>query len=183
MLISKRKLLGTLLALTVISIIVATSSPLFGAPVPGGPGFISIGYPAFQTQSFNVPYGHISNRLYNNSGSAASFVAPVSLPHGATITQFVLYFVDNDSVNNITAWIGYLDLETSTVTLMCSITTSGSSPNPQIMATNTINNGQVVNNQSNYYIVSVFLPPGSTSQLSGVRIDYNYPINLPVIMK
>jgi hypothetical protein len=34
-----------------------------GATVPGGPGFISIGYPAFQTQSFTVPYGHINGRL------------------------------------------------------------------------------------------------------------------------
>jgi hypothetical protein len=183
MLISKRKLWATLLALTIVSIFAATSSPLLGAPVPGGPGFISIGNVSFQPHPPSVQYGYINGRLYNNNGSPASFVAPVSLPHGATITQFVLYYVDNDSVNDINAWIGYISLEESTVNVMCSITTSGGSPDARIMVNNTITTGKVIDNQSYNYFVSILLPTGSTSQLSGVRIDYSYPTNLPLIMK
>jgi hypothetical protein len=181
--LKKEKLLTIRSMLFFVACFLSPFQQAIGAPVPGGPGFISIGNVSFQPHPASVQYGFINGRLYNNNGSPASFVAPLPLPHGATITQFVLYFVDNDSANNISAWIGAVDLDASTVTVMCSITTSGASPDPRIAVTNTITDGQVVGNQSNYYAVSILLPPGATSQLSGVRIDYKYPINLPLIMK
>ena len=48
MIVSRRKLWGTLSVLTFISIFFATGSQLLGAPVPGGPGFVSVGPVAFR---------------------------------------------------------------------------------------------------------------------------------------
>jgi len=62
----------TMLALTIVSIFAATSSQLLGAPVPGGPGFISIGNVSFQPHPPSVQYGYINGRLYNKNGSPAN---------------------------------------------------------------------------------------------------------------
>jgi hypothetical protein len=183
MLISKRKLLGTLFALTIVSIFVATSSQSLADPVPGGPGFISIGALDFRPNSNGVSNSYTNNRLYNNTSSLTGFHTPVHLPHGAIITQVVLYFVAN-GFNSITLYmVSYPLNEPSAVTQMVYMSTSGASPDPRTMIFNTFYNGNTIDNQSNSYIVSVGLPPGTNFSVGGVRIDYNYPIALPLIMK
>jgi len=133
MIVLKRKLWGTLSALTFISILFATSSPLFGAPVPGGPGFVSIGSAEFRSALPSTTYYLPGNRLVNLSGVTGTFFAPVHLPQGATITH---------------------------------------------------PNGNIIDNQSNFYVVTITLPSsGLDYQVGGVRIDYKFPINLPLIMK
>lgn len=183
MLISKRKFWTTLLALAVIGIFFASSSPLLGAPVTGGPGFVSVGPHAFkpilQTTSFSYIFGH----LINTTNNPASFVAPVNLPHGATITQLVLYYLDNGT-SAITVELRSYPLDaSSTFIYVAQMTTSEASSLSRNLVVNTFVNGNLIDNQSNFYFVTLQLPSGFDYMLFGFRIDYNYPTNLPLIVK
>ncbi len=180
----RRNLWGTLFALTVIGIFAATSSPLLGAPVPGGPGFVSVGALAFKPLIPTWTYSYTaSNRLYNNGGTLEIFYAPVQLPHGAIITQLVLYFVDKGVSSISVSLVSYPLDEPSNLTEMISMETTGALIDPQTLIGNIFPHGNVIDNQSNSYIVSLGLSPGPNYSVGGVRIDYNYPINLPLIMK
>jgi hypothetical protein len=164
--------------------VIVPANQAMGAPVPGGPGFVTVGSLAFRPGNpNNIAYGYASNRLYNTGSSTAAFYAPVQLPQGATITQVVLYFVDNGTSDIIAYLLSYPLDGPIDLTEMMYITTSGASPNSRTLIGNTFPNGSVIDNQSNFYIISVGLPPTSNYAIGGVRIDYSFPINLPLIMK
>ena len=178
----KKKLLGTLLALTIMGILFATSSELVGAPVPGGPGFLSIGSYEFKPFPPDTLFAFQNSRLYYTGGGAGVFFAPAHLPHGATITQLVLYFVDNGT-SGIEVYFTAYPLDSSVPALMVNMATSEASPDLRTLAANTFPNGDVIDNQSTFYFIIIRLPPGSNYQVAGVRIDYKFPISLPLIMK
>jgi len=69
------------------------------------------------------------------------------------------------------------------LTEMIHMETSGAILDPQTLIGNIFPHGNVIDNQSNSYIVHLGLNPGTNYSVVGVRIDYNYPINLPLIMK
>jgi hypothetical protein len=154
-----------------------------GAPVPGGPGFVSIGSYEFKPLSPSATYTFTGGRLSNTTGVTEVFLAPVHLPHGATITQLILYFVDPGPEDiRVYLWSNPLD-NPSADTAIVDVTSSGVSPDPRILIANTFPNGNVIDNQSNFYTVSLDLPSGTAYRIGGVRIDYSFPINLPLIMK
>jgi hypothetical protein len=66
-------------ALTIIISFVAGLSLCFGEPVPGGPGFVSVGSHEFKPLDPSTPYTFIGSRL-SNTGFVGVFVAPVHLP-------------------------------------------------------------------------------------------------------
>ena len=183
MAIFKSKLWGTLAGLTIIFILLATRSQSIGAPVPGGPGFLSVGSYAFKPATLiGLIYDFVNNRLYHASGQFVIFSSPVNLPHGATITQVTLYFVDNGASDISVSLVSYpLDDPAASIEI-ASNTTSGASPNPRTLVINTFPAGNTIDNQSNFYTVNVRLP-SSFYQLGGVRIDYGHSITLPLIMK
>jgi hypothetical protein len=80
MLISKRKLWEIIFALAIFGILFATSSPLLGAPIPGGPGFLSVGIYAFKPSSQTTSFSYAGGRLMNMGDHPAIFAAPVHLP-------------------------------------------------------------------------------------------------------
>jgi len=183
MIVLRRKLWATLFALAVICIFATSSSPLLGAPVPGGPGFVSVGGLAFRPLIPSWPYSFTSGRLYNSGNALEIFYAPVQLPHGATITQVVLYCVDKGVGSVGLSLYSYPLDEPSNLTEMIQMTTTGAILDPQTLIGNIFPGGNVIDNQSNFYIVHLGLTPGTNYSVGGVRIDYNYPINLPLIMK
>jgi hypothetical protein len=61
--------------------------------------------------------------------------------------------------------------------------TSGASPTPRTLIFDTFPSGNIIDNQSNFYSVSLDMPQGTDYRIGGARIDYSYPINLPLIMK
>lgn len=161
MIVMRKELWTTLFALTIISILFATSSPLLGAPVPGGPGFLSVGSVDFRSSSVSTTYAFPGNRLVNTSGGFDIFFAPVHLPQGAIITQLVLYFVDKRASDfNVVLWSIPLDDSNNNNTIAF-ITTSGASPDPRTLVFNTFPNENIIDNQSNFYIVTIGLLSGS----------------------
>ena len=155
----------------------------FGAPVPGGPGFISVGSFGFRPYTPGIAYDYTGGRLYNKAVTTEVFLAPVHLPHGAIVTQVVLYYVDNGPADiRVYLWATPLDnppAETSIVDM----TTSGASPDPRTLIITNFPNGNVIDNRSNAYTVSLDLPSGASYRIGGVRIDYAFPVNLPIILK
>jgi hypothetical protein len=155
----------------------------FGAPVPGGPGFVSIGAYEFKPYSQSIDYDYTGGRLYNKAATTEVFLAPVHLPHGAIVSQVVLYYVDNGPLDiRVYFWATPLDSPSAEIKLV-DVTTSGASADPKTLIITNFPNGNGIDNQSNAYMISLDLPSGSSYRIGGARIDYAFPVNLPAVMK
>lgn len=150
--------------------------------VPGGPGFIMIHPTAFipLTTAGEWAFG-LGGYLYNPGASSTFYVTEVNLPHGATINKIVLYYLDN-SVENINLLLVKFGPEDSSTAAIGYIVTAGTNLNPMVLEDTSIDMN-VIDNQSYGYTLQVGLAggQGSTMQLRGVRIDYSYPVNLPLV--
>lgn len=165
------------------SVIPNLNGPL--APVPGGPGFVSLSPFALKNHSYTEAYAYSGQMLYNPTQFLSLYEGPLALPHGATITKFVVYFYDNDPSQDIIVSLSqgpFTDGYTSPIVQIQS--TSYDPNNLQVLeAIPTSNN--VVDNQNNTYSVETYLPssPNIDVALVGVRVDYAYPGMLPLIQK
>ena len=115
---------------------------------------------------------------------SASFYAPVSLPQGATINKFILYYGDNETVLGIGGRLARIALPGNAAVELANVNSNSNvnslAPN-YVETTNIIN--PVVDNQSYAYFVQVILPASDNLVVNGFRIDYNFPTSLPLIMK
>jgi hypothetical protein len=162
---------------------IAPAQQSFGAPVPGGPGFISIGAYEFKPYSQSIAYDYTGGRLYNKATTTEVFLAPVHLPHGAIVTQVVLYYVDNGPSDiRVYLWANPLNSPSADIRL-ADMTTSGASADPRTMIINNFPNGNGIDNQSNAYMISLDLPSESSYRIGGARIDYAFSVNLPAVIK
>jgi len=155
------------------------------APVPGGPGFLMIPAAAF-TPAF--PDTIYTNHVVLESQAGSSniiYMAPVNLPQGATVTKFVLYFNDTDLTQSVLADLFRHPVPGGETFMMASVSTLvdllGSWT---YRADTTIDNGPLVDNQANMYYIRIQLPTSSYDlMVSGVRIDYDYPVMLPSVTR
>jgi len=118
-------------------------------------------------------YTNSGNILYAATGGGSIFVAPVFLPHGATVTRLDFYYKDN-SANDLTLYLN-VTARTDSGTSMASITSSGQSSQYTSSSTTTINVSTVDNLSYNYYL-SLSFPGNDSSNLiySGALIRYSY---------
>lgn len=151
------------------------------APIPGGPGFVSLSAFGFRNYESTASFAFDNTALYNPGGTLACYSSPISLPHGATITKYVLYYYDN-STSYVQAWLYAIPLDTSTVYGMAFIQTTGAVANFRY-AEDTLIDYSIIDNQSYSYTVHICLPPSSSYRLNGMRVDYDYSSSLPVILK
>lgn len=155
-----------------------------GAPVPGGPGFVSFTSNEFKPLLPGTTFDFKNGRIYNTSNTEEHFVAPLHLPHGVTITQLVLYFVENSISGHIGFYLWTNPLESPIDGKhMVYAETSGLSPDPKTLIANTFPYGNTIDNQSNSYFVGVILPPGDSYLVGGARVDYGFSVNLPLVVK
>ena len=151
------------------------------------PGFVSVGPHAFRPM-LSTSYT-FWNRLINNAGFPVTFVAPVQLPHGATITQVILYYIDNGD-DKIRLRLQSCPLTNPTYdnsTDLISMESTGASSYARVVIGNSFPNGNIIDNEKNSYVILIDLPstPVNTNNyaVGGVRIDYAYSVNLPAVMK
>ncbi len=151
--------------------------------VPGGPGFIMVHPAAFfpETTSGQRAFG-MGGILYNPGVGSEFYITAVDLPHGAMINKIVLYYKDStiETLEVVLARFGHEE----GVTVMARVESVGSNVSPQIGEETTIL-ANAVDNQRYGYFMELFLPGGfgSNMHIRGVRIDYSYPVNLPLINK
>lgn len=186
----------TLLALTLLSFssVLAQEGSvklesLANLVVPGGPGFVSVSAFAFKPVVSTDPYEYFGWALFNPSTSkSVTYAAPLCLPNGATITQFVVTYYDNDTASNISVRLNAGGFDNSGYMLLAVINSSGATNAYLAQTTNSISNPKI-NQQSNVYWVAVDLPTYTHSEmppmvrLVAVRVDYAYSITLPAVMK
>ncbi len=158
------------------------SGPEFAAtPVPGGPGFVSLSAMAFRNYQASDSFAFKGQTLYNPGIGFAIYEGALSLPDRATITKFVVYFYDN-SPETLWAYLAEGAFNSGTGTTLATLISAGTSADYRYEETTQIYSPDV-DNQSNSYWVEVVLQPSSNLRLVGVRVDYNYPANLPLISK
>ncbi|MEL7625394.1 MAG: hypothetical protein AAGU15_00865 [Anaerolineaceae bacterium] len=156
------------------------------AAVPGGPGFVMIHPTAFVPMFSEWPYsfGIGGGALYNPGTAEYYYEAAVNLPHGAKITKVVVYYFDNSATSNIWVILAGISMDDYLLPNLAYLVTSGAEANNRVMEDTTIS-PDVIDNQSFAYWVEVGIPGNESSNLNlrGIRIDYEYPVSLPLINK
>jgi len=162
-----------------------TESNNINEVVVGGPGFIMFHATEFIpfSQTFGYAFTNSTGALWNPDPSNNAYIAPMNLPHGATITKLVVYYFDNSAVDFTTS-ILRTNMDTNINTLLASASSEGVINAPRV-AEDSVVDLPVVDNQSFSYVLRVILPgsQGETLTLRGVRVDYSYPVSLPLINK
>ena len=153
------------------------------APVPGGPGHVSLNGLSFRTFSANTSYAYVLACLYYSGGSSFDyFAAPIQVPNGATLNQLVVYFKNADAGHDLQVLLQRIPLGESTGDTLATVVSSGSVAGPRIVSTAVITS-PLVDLSANSYLLQASLPASSGVQLCAVRVDYDYPAALPVVRK
>jgi len=140
-------------------------------------GYISISAAAFEPHSKSVEYDNRGNSLSTLSGGGY-FYAPVQLPHGATVTNMIFVFFDDE------------ETEHAQVKMYCFNLTSGSlmgeitSLNEGASSENTtVFTDPVIDNSEYSYYIELFLSSEDV-YLYQVFIEFTYPTNfMPLVMR
>ena len=181
-----------LLVVTVVVVLLGAASALTWnsqaasvpeAPVPGGPGFYTQNALAFRPYNQYDEWAYQYLDLYNPSATSVQHAAPLLVPHGATVTQFVAYFYDTSTYNlNASLFRCRLD-DTHQCDVMAEAVSLGT-PGYSYWTDNTISY-PVIDNQSYMYAAEIELPggAGSSLRLVAVRVDYEFSAKLPLVTK
>jgi hypothetical protein len=167
---------------TIMILFVADGSPCFSQPVPGGPGYVTLSSFSFVPYNPAATYSYGGSALLYTGGGTAYFVAPLNLPHGATINQVTMYYLDNDATNNFSIVLLRYSMTTHLGSTLASVSSSGASSLFLNNSTSTIQN-PVVDLASNSYYLQLQFPSSSLLAFEGVRVDYGYGVSLPAIIK
>jgi len=151
------------------------------AAVPGGPGFYMCGAPSFTPRYSGYQWAYSQQELRNTGGSPSYWDAPVALPHGATVTKFVLYFDDSSASDDTYAALYRCGLDSGTCITSAFATSSGA-PGYGFAEDGTIS-VPVIDNQSYVYMAEASLPTTTAVGLIGVRIDYGFSAKVPLVTK
>jgi hypothetical protein len=120
--------------------------------------------------------------LVNPDASDHYYEAPVSLPNGATITKFVVWYYDNNATLDMSADLALVSVDATHGTSMANVTSSGASTGNRYGQITTISNA-TIDLQSYSYFVQVYLPPSANLGVLAFRIDYQYASYLSLITK
>lgn len=140
---------------------------------PGGPGKLAIAASTFQPMSDLAIYEKDFNQIHPVGTDVPSqrYFAPVTLPHGATITTMTAAF--DGTGDTVKIRLDYTTLangDTSSAVFKLAevLSSAGSSPQTATAFAHTVDNG------ANVYFLVVDLTGGSASKLRGVSISYTY---------
>ena len=126
----------------------------------------------FNADTIYRDYGAVSFASPTNS-TGSYLIAPVNLPHGATITGFTVYYEDNSAAKNLVITLMQHTHSQPGATTIATFTSSGT---PGNTSSSVVVAGWVVNNQTaNYCIEANSTPmpwPGFSILIRGVVITY-----------
>jgi len=142
------------------------------APV-GGAGKLSIAASTFLPMNDLAIYEKSFNQLHPTGTDVASqrYFAPVTLPHGVTITTMTAAF--EGTGDSVKIRLDYTplsngDAAASVFKLAEVLSSGGGSPQTAAAFAHTVDNG------ANVYFIVVDLTAGSASKLRGVSVSYTY---------
>ena len=160
------------------------AAPALAEPVPGGPGFYSLHAAAFRPYASNMSWGFFDDELYNPGGTDADLQAEVSLPNGATVVKFVVYYWDDCGSRDMSVRLERSAVSSNDKQPLAEVATSGNEFAYRYVEDSAID-WPVVDQQSYAYRVIVLLPQGCGNSLTleSVRIDYGFGVRLPIVVK
>ena len=154
------------------------------APVPGGPGYVIASPFAIIPELYSTQYRIEGSLLKNLSPNQAIFRIPLNLPHGATITKLVAYSYDGDATYNINVYL-YRDAFDNMDGQLMGYALSSGSPGYTNSSDSSIDYAEV--DLSSYgYSLKIYLHSSEYAPsygFLGARIDYEYPVFLPEVVK
>lgn len=149
------------------------------ASPPNSFGYVNVPAAAF------VPIADGANYLNNGFElevySDSQFIAPVYLPHEATLYKLTMYYSDSNSLEDSSCILRAMD----TTTFLYVTDVSGevnSDGTGQGSDSTSSFNPSIVDNSRYFYILNCTLYNDGvfSTNLYGVRIDYTYPVYLPM---
>jgi hypothetical protein len=149
--------------------------------VPGGPGFYTQSAAAFRPRSSSTEYQLTGPRLRTIS-APTSYDAPLDLPNGAQINRLVIYFTDNDDDPGVdfSAEIWRVPLPGRTGERVSETISSTGAPGEAYEETTNILE-PAVDLEGYAYYIRLFLPVSNNLEVNGLRVDYTYDVELPLI--
>jgi len=156
------------------------------APVPGGPGFVSLSPRAFTPVIGGANWNFVDGDLYPmTDSSTGSFIANISLPHGAIVSKFVLYYYDNSHDVDFTAHLWRSPHAGGMDEPMAS-SNSWYEDGFGNLSDTSIDYAEIDLQNYGYFVRVNFTSPyteGQNLRLAGVRVDYSFPSYLPGVTK
>lgn len=162
---------------TLMPIFGVTLALVFALTASPGNAEISVGAPAFQPGLDGYDYA-LDNNLLINSPTFQSWLAPVQLPHGATITKMTFYWSDNNETSDIRVDLYQGSWDSQESTPLATLISHGNSGWGSTQATKfTL---PIVDSGEHYYLKATVR---TSTALSGVVIEYTYRTSLPLILR
>jgi hypothetical protein len=148
------------------------------APAPTTPGtrYVSIAGIDFKPTSDEAMHSSLNFEL--SSGSPTTYTAPVELPHGARITEMVIYATRPDADSILVRLVCHRSsvASTSAVFSVTALDTGSLAPSPLVRlhsaAVSPSTTGAIVDESAAAYFVVAFMPANTAHLLWGVRIGY-----------
>jgi hypothetical protein len=132
----------------------------------GKTGYVSVPAAAFDIGGDYGSYINNGNAVWGTIG----FLAPVYLPHGATVTKVTFFWMDDNALDE-----GRLSLTQSYMNgaggNMATLYTSGDSPASDSSFTESISNSTIDNTTNAYFL---HFHPYTDIELHGVKIEYTF---------
>jgi hypothetical protein len=159
---------------------IAASAP--ADPVEGGPAFQMVNAFQFRSAFPNRTWDYFNGELFNPGPEDNFYEAALSLPNNVTITGMVVYFYDN-SAQDLIVGLWRFDPSTGNSVEMATVASSDAQDQYRNAADTSIIE-PTVDQQSYSYVIEVGMYAGNnTLRLAGVRIDYGYAVQLPIVTK
>jgi len=161
-------------------------------PVPGGPGYYSIGAgemaPSDHTIEYQAGRGWITTTVESTLRDTTMYAAGLHLPQGARVTKLVVYGYDDDPDKDFWYRAAGITLDGDAVLLqeVTDMTYSATDAGAFVGEVAANEGENVVDNSIYNYAVVAHLPVGSEGhelKIMGFRVDYSFDAYVPLAMK
>jgi len=157
--------------------------------IPGGPGFISIHPSQFLPKDSGTEYTfYFIKELYvqktDPTHANVEFLAPIDLPHFAKISQLIVYFFDDNVVDdgyNLSVSLNRCDFGSAKCSVLGTATSNGLRGYGYVMTSTFLD--EPVDRQLYNYVLHLIIPGGFLDSLTlvNLRVDFNYPTYFPTV--
>jgi hypothetical protein len=161
--------------------------------VPGGPGYLMLAASDFKADSDQDTFFRYwgGNNIEPADGSSGIGIsAPVHLPQGAHITKITAYYYDSDpnSAPLLDLYRGITDTLQLVGNLSSALPANSFAAGEDVRSVAVSGAGAVVDNSRYSYMVIATLnrdpaTPAHTQRLHSVRVDYDFPVALPAVIR
>jgi hypothetical protein len=154
-------------------------APLTLSASPGH-GYVSVSAAAFRPTADGYDFTNDGNYVINLDDSSLSWIAPVQLPNGATVTKVTFYWNDTHASLNAYLHLKRVSWDAPSAWGMATASSTGdggwgSSEDPSIIYSD------IDSSQCGYYLQADL--PKTATQLHSVIIEYSYPVSLPLVVR